>query len=66
MLNSLVSVSITTTYKSFGQTFIHDDEILTIVGCIGAITNACGCVFWGHMEDVFSYKVYKKYLKFNV
>merc|ERR1719189_2545909 len=44
-------------YKAFGQTFIRDDHFLAVVGAFAAIFNSGGRVLWGHLCDVFGYKL---------
>lgn len=48
---------INTMYKAFGQTFIDDDHFLANVGAFAAVFNSAGRVFWGHLCDVFGYKM---------
>ncbi|VDL91900.1 unnamed protein product [Schistocephalus solidus] len=40
-----------------GQTFINDDTYLSIVELLGAVVNAVGCIIWGSVGDVLSFKV---------
>jgi len=44
-------------YKAFGQQFIKDDHFLSVVGAFAAVFNSFGRVFWGHLCDVFGYKM---------
>lgn len=46
-----------TYYKTFGQTFIIDDQFLSQVGSIAAFFNAFGTFFWGYIIDRSVYKV---------
>lgn len=48
---------INTMYKAFGQTFIDDDHFLAVTGAFAALFNSSGRVFWGHLSDVFGYKL---------
>ena len=43
-------------WKVFGQTFIHDDQFLAIVGALGAVFASLGVIFWGRFIDFFSYR----------
>ena len=43
--------------KSFGETFIDDDQYLALVTSISFVTNAIGGVFWGHLFDYLGFKV---------
>ncbi|KAL5003931.1 hypothetical protein ScPMuIL_017387 [Solemya velum] len=43
-------------YKAYGQTFIHDDLFLALVGSCSAIFNASGRPLWGALMDKFSFK----------
>uniref|UniRef100_T1IZR5 Major facilitator superfamily (MFS) profile domain-containing protein n=1 Tax=Strigamia maritima TaxID=126957 RepID=T1IZR5_STRMM len=49
-------------YKSFGQTFIKDDQFLATVGAAAAVFNAVGRIIWGLLIDKFNYKVINNYL----
>ena len=44
-------------YKAYGQTYVHDDHFLSIVGALAAIFNASGRVFWGNMCDAYGYRL---------
>ena len=44
-------------WQAFGQTFIHDDLFLAVVGSCAAIFNALGRIFWGHIADRIAFKV---------
>ena len=57
VLNTQAVGYINSMYKAFGQTFIHDDHFLAIVGAFAAIFNSGGRVLWGHLCDVFGYKM---------
>ena len=53
MLSNVISAY----YKAFGQTFIHDDRFLSIVGAITSVFNCSGRLFYGFIMDKFAYKV---------
>merc|ERR1712038_2161119 len=55
-LNTQAITYINSMYKAYGQTFINDDHLLSLVGAIAAIFNATGRIFWGHLCDKFGYK----------
>jgi len=57
LLNTQSVGYINSMYKAFGQTFINDDHFLAVVGAFAAVFNSGGRVFWGHMCDVFGYKM---------
>jgi len=57
LLNTQAVGYINSMYKAFGQTFIDDDHFLSITGAFAALFNSSGRVFWGHMSDVFGYKL---------
>ncbi|XP_038073271.1 oxalate:formate antiporter-like [Patiria miniata] len=57
LLNGQTIVFISTLYKAYGLSFISDDRLLAYVGSVSAIFNASGRLFWGHIADVYSYKV---------
>ena len=57
LLNTLAIGYINATYKSFGQTFLNNDKMLSLVGSLAAIFNAFGRLFWGRMMDLSSFKV---------
>ena len=46
-----------TYYKDFGQTFINNDDFLSIVGSLSSLFNAAGRLFWGRLIDKISFKV---------
>jgi len=43
-------------YKTYGLTFIHDDQYLAIIGSVSSIFNACGRLFWGFVIDRVPFK----------
>ena len=53
MLSNVISAY----YKAFGQTFIRDDQFLSIVGAITSVFNCSGRLFYGLIMDRFAYKV---------
>jgi len=57
VLNTQAVGYINSMYKAFGQTFIQDDHFLAVVGAFAAIFNSGGRVLWGHLCDVFSYRM---------
>ena len=57
LLNTQAVGYINTMYKAFGQQFIDDDHFLAVVGAFAAVFNSFGRVFWGHLCDVFGYKM---------
>lgn len=57
VLNTQAVGYINSMYKAFGQTFIQDDHFLAVVGAFAAIFNSSGRVLWGHLCDVFGYKL---------
>jgi MFS transporter, OFA family, oxalate/formate antiporter len=48
---------ITTYYKTFGQTFINNDNFLSITGSVSSLFNACGRLLWGYLADKLSFKI---------
>lgn len=46
-----------TYYKTFGQTFIHDDRFLSLVGSFASLCNFAGRIVWGRVQDMSSYKL---------
>ncbi|XP_071949771.1 apicoplast pyruvate carrier 1-like isoform X2 [Antedon mediterranea] len=56
-VNGQATIFIATLWKAYGQTFISDDHFLSLIGSFSAVCNALGRVFWGHMADIFSYKM---------
>lgn len=44
-------------YKTYGQTFIHDDEFLSITGSVSSFFNASGRLLWGFLVDKIPFKV---------
>lgn len=57
LFNTIAIGYINAMYKSFGQTFIHDDHFLSKIGSFAAIFNAGGRVMWGRLMDKTSFKV---------
>jgi len=53
----MVTQVISAFYKAFGQTFIKDDQFLSIVGSVTSIFNCTARVFYGLIMDRFAYKV---------
>ena len=43
-------------YKAYGQTYISDDHLLSVVGAVAAVFNAGGRVFWGKLSDAYGYR----------
>ncbi|KAH3811835.1 hypothetical protein DPMN_140250 [Dreissena polymorpha] len=44
-------------YKAYGQTFIADDQFLSVVGSMSSVFNCLGRPFWGLVMDRFGYRV---------
>ena len=38
----LITQSVSGFYKAFGQTFIHDDHLLSLVGSVSSVFNCLG------------------------
>ncbi|XP_071085004.1 apicoplast pyruvate carrier 1-like [Haliotis cracherodii] len=55
--NSQGLVFFSTFWKAYGQTFIHDDQFLAVVGSFASLFNAGGRILWGYLGDKFSFKV---------
>ena len=53
MLSNVVSAY----YKALGQTFIRDDQFLSMVGAITSVFNCSGRVLYGLVMDRWAYKV---------
>jgi len=53
----LMSNGVAAFYKAFGQTFIHDDHFLSLVGSINSLFNCTGRLFYGFIMDKTAYKV---------
>ncbi|PVD31760.1 hypothetical protein C0Q70_07178 [Pomacea canaliculata] len=62
LLGGMGGVFVVALYKSYGQSFIADDEFLAIVGSCSAVLNAVGGIFWGHVADRFTFNVAAKIL----
>lgn len=52
----LVTQSVAGFYKAFGQTFIHDDHFLSMVGAVSSIFNCSGRFAFGILMDKKSYR----------
>jgi MFS family permease len=50
--------NILTFYKTFGQTFIADDDFFTNVGTAASLANAFGRLGWGFLADKIPSKVH--------
>ncbi|XP_064609243.1 uncharacterized MFS-type transporter YhjX-like [Liolophura sinensis] len=50
-------VFVSSLWKAYGQTFIHDDRFLAYVGAFSSVGNAAGRVLWGYIGDKTSFKV---------
>ncbi|XP_052785091.1 uncharacterized protein LOC128220649 [Mya arenaria] len=44
-------------YKAYGQTFIHDDHFLALVGSMSSVFNSLGRPAWGIFNDKYGYRV---------
>jgi len=53
----MVTQVIAAYYKTFGQTFIKDDQFLAIVGAVTSIFNCTGRLLYGFIMDKTAYKV---------
>ena len=53
----LITQVVAAMYKSFGQTFIYDDQFLAFVGSISAIFNCSGRLVYGLIMDKTSYRI---------
>ncbi|XP_023330169.1 uncharacterized protein LOC111702648 [Eurytemora carolleeae] len=53
----MVTQVIAAFYKAFGQTFIKDDQFLSIVGAVTSVFNCTGRLFYGFIMDKTAYKV---------
>ncbi|KAK7091591.1 uncharacterized MFS-type transporter YhjX-like [Littorina saxatilis] len=49
-------------YKSYGQSFIKDDQFIAIVGSCAAVCNALGGIVWGYVADRFGFDIAAKLL----
>ncbi|XP_006813571.1 apicoplast pyruvate carrier 1-like [Saccoglossus kowalevskii] len=56
MANTQTSVLVATLYKAFGQTFISNDRLLSIVGSFASVCNCFGRIVWGHLADKFCFR----------
>ncbi|CAE1313251.1 unnamed protein product [Acanthosepion pharaonis] len=57
VLNGQSILFIAGLYKAYGQTFIHDDHFLAVVGSISAIGNTLGRALWGIVADKIGEKI---------
>ncbi|GAB6028337.1 hypothetical protein CHUAL_002510 [Chamberlinius hualienensis] len=55
-------VEVGTARNIYGQTFIHSDLFLAIVGSVGAVFNATGRIGWGVLVDRYKYKTCQRML----
>jgi MFS family permease len=44
-------------YKAFGQTFITNDNFLSIIGSVSSLFNAFGRLLWGYLVDKLPFKI---------
>lgn len=51
ILNGQSILFISGLYKAFGQTFIHDDHFLAVIGSVSAVGNTVGRAIWGLLAD---------------
>jgi MFS family permease len=56
-INNQVVQYLNIIYKTYGQTFIEDDQFLALVGSIAAIFNSGGRIIWGFIIDRISVKI---------
>lgn len=47
---------ITTNYKTYVKSTIHDDQFLTTIGVIGSVGNGCSRFFWNLYFNKTGYK----------
>jgi hypothetical protein len=52
----MITQSVSGFYKAFGQSFIHDDHFLSMVGAISSIFNCSGRLLYGVLMDKTNYK----------
>ncbi|XP_067669977.1 oxalate:formate antiporter-like isoform X2 [Haliotis asinina] len=57
LFNTVGLVFFSTFWKAYGQTFIHDDHFLAVVGSFASIFNAGGRIWWGYFGDKLSFKI---------
>ena len=43
-------------YKEYGQTLTQDDQLITTIGSLGALSNSASRVFWCWLFDKYSWK----------
>ena len=43
-------------FKSYGQTYIADDEFLTYIGSVGSLLNGFSRIFYSTLLDYYSFK----------
>lgn len=43
-------------YKEYGETLTQDDELITIIGSLGALSNSASRIFWCWLFDKYSWK----------
>ena len=53
----LITQVVAAMYKSFGQTFILDDQFLAMVGSISSVFNCSGRLVYGLIMDKTSYRI---------
>lgn len=53
----LITQVVAAMYKSFGQTFIYDDQFLSMVGSMASVFNCSGRLVYGLIMDKTSYRV---------
>lgn len=64
--NNYASVVIITLYKPYGQTFIHDDYFLSMVGAFASIISVFGRVIWGLLADRTSFQISEMFMTASI
>ncbi|XP_076467195.1 apicoplast pyruvate carrier 1-like [Babylonia areolata] len=57
LFGGMGGVFLSSMYKSYGQSFIKDDQFFAIVGSCAAVCNAIGAIVWGHVADRLPFNV---------
>ncbi len=43
-------------YKEYGETLTQDDQLITLIGSLGALSNTASRIFWCWLFDKYSWK----------
>ena len=43
-------------YKEYGETLTQDDELITLIGSLGALSNSASRIFWCWLFDKYSWR----------